>query len=73
MVQHELKYQQWLKQYRLRPFYNRDTVYNPYIISPRDLSRDVLQMCSSFQFLFFRWIVTSSELMMQYVSLVVKV
>ena len=69
MVQHELKYQQWLKQYRLGLFYKKD----PYIISPRDLSRDVLQMCSSFQFLFFRWIVTSSELMMQYVSLVVKV
>ena len=50
MVQHELKYQQWLKQYRLGPFYKKET----YIISPRDLSRDVLQMCSSFQFLFFR-------------------
>ena len=49
MVQHELKYQQWLQQYRLGPFYKKD----PYIISPRDLSRDVLQMCSSFQFLFF--------------------
>ena len=28
MVQHELKYQQWLKQYRLGPFYKKD----PYII-----------------------------------------
>ena len=40
---------------------------------PKDLNRDVLKMCSSFHFIFLRWIVTSSELVMKYVSLIVQV